>query len=98
MYWIDEYDEGRYHEDTVLRYESRKHAAERRQYTVTDLGGHYYDVRRPGGASHRVFICRWYGIPVAGCDCYDFETYGGGFNRACQHIWVVMLRFGVGRC
>ena len=96
--FIDEWDEGWYHEDRILMYDSRKQAAEKRQYTITDLGNNQYDVRRPGGVAHRVTICRRFGIPFAGCDCYDFSTYGSGFNRACQHIWVVMLRFALEAC
>jgi len=97
-YWIKESDIGMYHEDRVMPYDSRKEAAEKRQYTVTVLGGGVWEVRRPGGATHRVELCWWYGFLIGGCDCYDFSTYGGGFNRACQHIWVVLLRFAVGVC
>jgi hypothetical protein len=96
--FIDEWDEGKYHEDRILLYNSRKQAAEKRQYNITSVGLNQYEVRRPGGVAHRVTICRRFGIPFAGCDCYDFSTYGGGFNRACQHIWVVMLTQDIEVC
>jgi len=97
-YWINESDIGMYHEDRILLHDSRKEAAEKRQYTVAYLGGGAYEVRRPGGATHRVELCRWYGYLFGGCDCYDFSTYGFSRNRACQHIWAAVLTQDIGVC
>jgi hypothetical protein len=91
LYWIDEDDEGSYHYDTVLLHHSRKYAAERRQYNISAVGTSVWDVRRIGGATHRVIAYRCGGILAAWCDCYDFVTYGAARNRACQHIWKVVL-------
>jgi hypothetical protein len=95
LYWIDEDDVGLYHEDRILMYDSRKQAAEKWRYSITDLGNDRYDVRRSGGVTHRVRAFRWHGFLAAGCDCYDFSTYGGGFNRACQHVWVVVMSYAL---
>lgn len=89
--WIDIRDEGLYHADTVLIHGSRKERAEKRAYTISSVGTGLWDVRRPGGATHRVSAWMWNGILRAGCDCYDFTAYGAARYRACQHIWAVWL-------
>lgn len=98
LYWIDIGDEGLYHEERVLLHDSRRERAEKRAYTISSEGRGEWDVRRPGGATHRVGACMYYGILAASCDCYDFETYGAARYRACQHIWAVWLTQDIGVC
>lgn len=95
---IDPAEIGTYQPGAICPYASRKQAAQLGAYAVVSVGGGSYWVQRGGGGFHVVRMCLWQGRPIADCNCYDWTTYGAGFNRACVHIWRVILTQAVGVC
>ena len=95
---IDLADDGWWKSGAIHPYASRKAAAQ--GYEFTSVGGtdNVWLVHRTGGLLHRVQACID-GMDIkADCNCYDFINYGAGFNRACMHIWYILLNESGGVC
>ena len=95
---IDLADDGWWKTGAIHPYASRKETAQKVEFAVITESDNWYWVKRDGGIWHHVKVCAD-GIDIkADCDCYDFQNYGAGFNRACMHIWYVMLNKSIGVC
>ena len=95
---IDLTDDGWWKTGAIHQYASRKAAAQGYTFTANLFTAGIWNVKRTGGAWHVVQVCVDGIDVVADCSCYDFRQYGAGFNRACMHIWYVLLNESIGVC
>ena len=95
---IDLEDDGYWKQPTHHRRASRKLVAQHNAFPVIVEADNWYWVRRPHGSWHHAKVCIDGMDIMADCDCYDFQQYGAGFNRACMHIWYILLTQSGGIC
>ena len=95
---IDLTDDGWWKSGAVHPYASRKAVAQGLTFSVLSTTDGSYWVKRDGGSWHHVHACVDGTDIKADCDCYDFQHYGAGFNRACMHIWYILLNESGGPC